>query len=176
MYKIIDSLKDKSLIAIEGEPATGKTTLADFLHEELDCNIVSVDDFYLPIERRDEKSFLEGGNNIDFVRLIDQVILKHLNKETIEFKAYDCPLKKYTEINTLEYRPVLVIEGSYSLRKELLKYFDYKILMETDSITQLERLKSRPNYQDFLDKWIPLSKTFIEELSINNIVDKVIEN
>ncbi|MBI9010081.1 MAG: AAA family ATPase [Tenericutes bacterium] len=176
MYKITSLLKVKKLIAIEGEPASGKTTLANFLQKELDCNVVSVDDFYLPIEKRNELSFLKGGNNIDFERLIHEVILKHLQKEDIVYKGYDCKINEYEETKTLKYKEVLIIEGSYCLRVELLEYFDYKILMEVDSITQLDRLKLRPNFKDFLDKWIPLSNNFIKENNVTKIVDKIIKS
>lgn len=175
MYKIINQIKDKKIIAIEGEPASGKTTLAKFFHEELNCNVVSIDDFYLPLNKRNETSFKKGGNNIDYQRLIKEVILKHINMQKIEYKSYDCRLNKYTDIIELTYKPILIIEGSYSLREEVIQYFDFKILMKVDLDTQLVRLKARSNYQDFLDRWIPLSKGFIQDNNIKNIVDIITE-
>ena len=171
MYKMIEQLSDKKLIAIEGEPASGKTTLAAFLQKELKANVVSIDDFYLPLSKQNKLSFIKGGNNIDYDRLIKEVIQKHSNKESIEYMCYDCKINQYTNVKKIKYNPILIIEGSYSLGKPLLKYYDYKILLEIDSKTQLLRLKERFNYQDFIDRWIPLSRTFIHENNIKEIVD-----
>jgi uridine kinase len=168
---MIEQLIGKKLIAIEGEPAAGKTTLAKILQKELNANVISIDDFYLPIEKRNESTFKEGGNNIDYDRIIDEVIQKHLNNQPIEYRSYDCRLNQYMDVIRLESKPTLIIEGSYSLGKQLLQFYDFKILLEIDSVTQLNRLRDRKNFQDFIDKWIPLSKRFIKKNNITQLVD-----
>jgi uridine kinase len=80
-------------------------------------------------------------------------------------------INQYTKVKNFKYKPILIIEGSYALGKPLLQYYDYKILLQIDSKTQLLRLKERFNYQDFIDRWIPLSRTFIHENNIKEIVD-----
>jgi uridine kinase len=173
MYRKIEQLNNKKLIAIEGEPASGKTTLAVFLQKEINANVVSIDDFYLPIEKRNKSTFEKGGNNIDYERLIKEVIQKHIQKEIIQFRRYDCQKNQYTDTIVLKPKPTLIIEGSYSLGRQISKYFDFKILIEVNSKTQLSRLKERLNYQDFINRWIPLSRDFIEENLIKEIVDVI---
>lgn len=42
------------LVAIDGRCASGKTTLAGKLRSALKCNVVHMDDFYLPFAKRTE--------------------------------------------------------------------------------------------------------------------------
>lgn len=174
MHNIADQLKNKKLIAIEGEPASGKTTLANYLKTELDCNVVSIDDFYLPLNKRNEFTFKKGGNNIDYERIIKEIILKQRQKKDIQYQVYDCRVNEYTELKILKYKPILILEGSYSLKEEIYNYFDYRILITVDSKVQLERVMKRPNYQDFLDRWIPLSRNFLKEKKVHQKVEFIL--
>lgn len=176
MKSLLDVFKNKTLIAIEGEPGVGKSTLANFLKKRLNANVISIDDFYYPIEKRSPVNFLTGGNNIDFTKLITEVIEKHLNKETIKYSSYNCKTSSYSEVKEISHKPVLILEGSYVLRKEIIDYFDYKILLKADKNLQNERLLTRPNYNDFLEKWIPLSRDFLDDNSIEKLVDLMIKN
>lgn len=171
MLNLIEGLKAKKLIAVEGEPGTGKTTFANQLKIMLNANLVSIDDFYKPEFKRDELSFKKGGNNIDYERLINQVIKPFLAKKEIVYEKYDCQTDAYISSIYLKHKPILIIEGSYCLGKKLFDYYDYKILLSIDNLTQSSRLKSRNNFDDFGDIWIPLSKAFIKENSIREIVD-----
>ena len=40
------------ILAIDGRCGAGKTTLAHWIQENTGCNVVSVDDFYLPLAQR----------------------------------------------------------------------------------------------------------------------------
>ncbi len=176
MLSLVNDLKKSSLIAIEGEPGAGKSTLARYLKNQLNANLVSIDDFYLPLSKRDKDTFAKGGNNIDFKRLFNEVISKHINKESIEYRSYNCQTDTFSEVISLSHTPILIIEGSYVLRPEIINYFDYKILLTILQKQQAKRLSSRPNYPDFVKKWIPLSRTYIKDNDISNKVDRIIED
>lgn len=176
MLKLLSKLKDKRVIGIDGEPATGKSTLANYLKNNLDANVVSIDDFYLPIERRNEYTFNKGGNNIDYHRLIEEVIQKHFNNQDLDYMSYNCKINKFDRNITQTYKPILIIEGSYSLGSKLFDYYDYKILLKVDKSIQLSRLESKKNFEDFLKRWIPLSRSFIEENHLESKVDEIIKS
>ena len=48
--------KDKIIIAIDGQCCAGKSEMARFMAENLDCNVFHLDDFYLTEEERQNKS------------------------------------------------------------------------------------------------------------------------
>jgi len=176
MLKLLSKLKDKKIIGIDGEPATGKSTLAMYIKNNLDVSVVSIDDFYLPIEKRNESAFIRGGNNIDYKRLIEEVISKHLKKKDLEYASYNCKTNMFDKIITQNYKPILIIEGTYSLRKELFDYYDFKILLKVDKSIQLSRLESKRNFEDFLKRWIPLSRNYIIDNQLESKVDEIIKS
>lgn len=50
------------LVAIDGSCTSGKSTLADALAEEYDCNLFHMDDFFLrPLQRTAERLAETGG-------------------------------------------------------------------------------------------------------------------
>ena len=49
------------LVAIDGRCAAGKTTLAGELQAALGCNVVHMDDFYLPFSRRTAERMARPG-------------------------------------------------------------------------------------------------------------------
>ena len=63
------------LVAIDGRCASGKTTLAGKLRSVLECNVVHMDDFYLPFSKRTEDRMAQPGGNMDFDRLLFEVLL-----------------------------------------------------------------------------------------------------
>ena len=58
-----------ALLAIDGRCGSGKSTLAAWLAEQLPCNLVHMDDFYLPMDRRRPDWAEHPGANMDFARL-----------------------------------------------------------------------------------------------------------
>ena len=63
------------ILAIDGRCASGKTTLANELSQSLNCNIVHMDDFYLPFALRTPERMAQPGGNIEFERLKNEIIL-----------------------------------------------------------------------------------------------------
>ena len=62
------------LAAIDGRCAAGKTTLAEQLREMLGCNVIHADSFFLRPEQRTEERLNTPGGNIDYERLLAEVI------------------------------------------------------------------------------------------------------
>lgn len=54
------------LVAIDGRCTAGKTTLAGLLQGKRSCNVVHMDDFYLPFAKRTPERMAQPGGNMDF--------------------------------------------------------------------------------------------------------------
>ena len=77
LYNRIDelSLQRKSIaIAIDGNSASGKSSLAALLKSKYFCTVIHMDDFFLrPVQRTPER-LKEPGGNIDYERFVEEVI------------------------------------------------------------------------------------------------------
>ena len=66
--------KSHVLVAIDGNCAAGKTTLAKKLAEHYDCNVLQMDDFFLRPEQRTPERFAQAGGNVDYERFALEVL------------------------------------------------------------------------------------------------------
>jgi uridine kinase len=133
--------KSKFIIGVDGAGGSGKSTFVNELAENLiNTEIVRMDDFYKPEYLRKEPN---AGNEIGFFfdwrKLEREVLIPFTNYSDINFQKYDWPS------NTLKYRQKIpresniIIEGVYSIRKELADYYDLKIWIDCPSEICLAR-------------------------------------
>ena len=169
----------KKLIGIEGLPGSGKSFYAKNLATKLNCNVLNIDDFYVPLKQRNKDSFKKGGNNIDYSRFIKEIIEPFFNNEDIHYQAYNCQSNSYSNYINIKNLDTLIIEGNYIYRKELFKYFTYTYFIKADNLTIKNNIINRSNeetYKIFENKWIPLAQSYLEEIDIENIVDCIVFN
>lgn len=60
-------------------------------------------------------------------------------------------------------RPLLIVEGSYSMRPELRRLYDLTVFLSIGDALQRQRILARngpERYQLFLEKWIPLEERY----------------
>ncbi len=173
IYDILNE-KGKVIIAIDGDCASGKSTLAEILKEKFDANIIHSDDFFLPLELRNEERLLIPGGNIYFERLKSEVI-DNLEND-FAYRPFSCKTMSLMKEVNVSKKDVTIIEGSYSLSPYLGKYYDLSIFLQIESFLQLERLKIRNEkmLEDFINKWIPLEKKYFKAFDIKNKADIVI--
>ena len=177
--KIIDNLKDKDkfIILIDGYAGSGKTTLSKILSEELNATLIHVDDFYLPIEKRNSDWFETPAGNIDFSRLNDEVIIPFKKKETLIINKFNPRKQELEHLGKLNYNPKLIIEGSYSMHPEIKLDGTYKIFMKCNDIKQKERLivREKDNYINFKNTWIVKELNYHQTFNIEKKSDQVID-
>ncbi|MFR3310794.1 MAG: hypothetical protein ACLTTQ_09535, partial [Christensenellales bacterium] len=87
--------RGRTIIAIDGRCAGGKTTLAHAAEELLlargiPCRTLHTDDFFLRPEQRTEQRMKTAGGNIDFERLRDEVLLPLSRGESCLCRPYRC--------------------------------------------------------------------------------------
>ncbi len=161
------------IIAIDGPSCSGKTTFSNYLSK----NVVHIDDFYLPLNLRTKEIMDTLGGNINFDRLIKEIIIPYKENNEIIYRPYDCHKYKYLEPIKLDNNENLIIEGAYSHHPILSKYIDYKIFIDIDSITQRKRIliRNKDNANDFFNIWIKREEDYFKQLNIKESSDLVME-
>lgn len=165
------------VISIDGPCGGGKTTLANEIEKRLGYNILHMDDFYLPFDKRDKNWMNIIAGHMDFDRLITTVLKPYKEKRKTNYISYDCHSDKYLQEIPIDLDRFLVIEGSYTSHPALKEFVDVKIFVDIDSEEQVKRLTKRnPKVVDkFLSMWVPFENRYFEELSIKNKSDLVVK-
>ena len=177
--KNLISQKSNPVIAIDGCCASGKTTLAKKIAEEIGAQIIHADDFFLPPEMRSAERLALPGGNIHYERFADEVINGINCGKIFEYRIFSCKTGCYNGTESVDPSKPIIIEGAYSLRPEFDDIYDYKIFMTVDEDIQLDRILKR-NGKDslgiFKSKWIPLENRYFEHFNIADKCDMVIKN
>lgn len=180
--KINTLLQEKSslVVAIDGNCGSGKTTLAKSLAAQFDCNVIGMDDFFLPFPLRTEERLREPGGNVHYERFLEEVIKPiqqnkivtgspENKKVTITYRHFQCSLGTYDRVITLPWKPLTIIEGSYCMRPEFRSAYDYSIFLSCSKEEQERRILTRDGeaaLQNFREKWIPMENRYFELLKV----------
>lgn len=189
LFEAIDKLireKEHVIIAIDGKCGSGKSTLANILSEVYSSNIIHMDDFYLPLDLRTKERLNEPGGNVHYERFASQILpaLSDLKQKVPgnnckftdhTYQIFDCHTMDYKEKpGIIADRPLTIVEGSYSLRPELIGAYDLKVFLDISLRTQKERLLARNGeeaFKNFESKWIPMELKYFDEYDIKNCCD-----
>ena len=166
--------KGSCVIAIDGMCASGKSTVAAFLSNVFDANIIHADDFFLPPEKRTAERLAEVGGNMDRERLAE--VLESAVKSDFSYRPYQCWRGVLGDELCFVNKPLLIVEGSYSLHPELQRFYDIKVLSLISADEQLERLEKRnPELVErFVNEWIPMENRYFEGMNTAENADFVI--
>lgn len=176
--KINFDSKKPFLIAIDGRCAAGKTTFANNLKQEFNCNIIHMDHFFLRTEQRTKERYEEPGGNIDRKRLIDEVMIPLIQGLPFSYQVFDCKLMTLSEKIHIEPKAVTIIEGSYSCHPCLKDYYDLRVFLNIDKERQINRIIQRNGIESaeiFRNKWIPLEERYFEAYDVMSCCDLVVE-
>ncbi|ULT59813.1 AAA family ATPase [Neobacillus drentensis] len=145
MIGSIDSIPKKQstlLIGIDGCGGSGKSTIAKKLKDKCyDVTVVHMDDFYLPssqiIKIHPEKKPI--GADFDWKRLLNQVLEPINQNKEGHYQRYDWETDGLTEWHTVPIGGIVIIEGVYSIRRELAKKYDFTIWVHCPRELRLSR-------------------------------------
>ncbi len=171
--KEIETNKKPIVIAIDGRAASGKTTLAKYISEIMDCDVIHLDDFFLPSTLRTEERLKEVGGNIHYERFKKDVI-NHLSDDHFTFSKFNCRLMREEGTVSINKHDYLIIEGSYALHPYFGHYYDFSIFSDVDENIQLMRIENRNGMmqlQRFKDEWIPKEEAYFKLYEISNKVN-----
>lgn len=166
--------KGSLLIAIDGRCSSGKTTLASYLKEDLGCNVIPMDHFFLQPHMRTKERMSQPGGNVDYERFLAEVLLPLTKGKSFSYRPYNCHIQQLGNAVSVNPSPITIVEGSYSCHPQLRAYYDYCIFLTTSYENQLERIAARNGSQSltaFKERWIPLEELYFEKMDIANQCD-----
>ena len=164
-------------VAIDGMAAAGKSTLGTLLQKRYHCNLIHMDDFFLPPELRTPDRFATPGGNVHHERFKAQVQTGLSTGKSFTYDLFDCHSMSYTSKLTVTPNTLTVIEGSYALHPSLRDFYDLKVFYPIDSKLQLERILKRNGEEcmlRFRDRWIPLENEYIAACGVKECADFVL--
>lgn len=152
------------VIAIDGLCGSGKTTFAGLLACLLPCNVIHMDDFYLPVGLREENWRQIPAGNMDLSRLITEVLEPLLREQPVVTRPFSCQTGDYGQETVLFPKPLTVIEGSYAHHPRLREFYDKMYFLTCPEETRLQRLRAREGdyFKMFESTWIPMERLYLK--------------
>ena len=180
LYSRIDELllqKKSIAIAIDGNSASGKSSLAALLKPDYSCNVIHMDDFFLRPSQRTPARLKEPGGNIDYERFGKEVIRPLKAGEMFSYRPYNCRTMELSEPVIVNPNRINVIEGVYSLHPHFIEAYDIKVFLSLDETVQRRRLSERNAeiYERFVNEWIPMETGYFEFFRISEKCDFIFD-
>lgn len=185
-------------VGIDGVDASGKTTLADSLADYLkskniDVIRASIDGFHNPQSIRYQKGrnshegyYRDSFNN---QAIIENLLAPLGENGNLKYRKAIFDFKTDSEvvlpIETANKDSVLIMDGVFLFRPELINYWDLKVFIEADFKITVARATKRDGYylgseQEILDKYnqryVPGQQLYFQEAKPQETADIVIEN
>ncbi|MBE6836679.1 MAG: uridine kinase [Ruminococcus sp.] len=170
------SEKSPLIVAIDGRCASGKTTLAQKLREEFQCNTISADHFFLQPHQRTKERLSTAGENIDHERFLSEVLVPLKANKDFYYRPFDCSTGGFGEEIHIKSQPLTIIEGSYCCHHKLREYYDIKLFLTISPEEQKKRIVLRDGAEKaeiFKNKWIPLEEEYFTKCDIKNHCDYI---
>jgi len=185
-------------VGIDGVDASGKTTLANLLADYLKSQNVdiiraSIDGFHNPksIRYKKGRNSPEGYYKDSFNNqaIIDNLLAPLGENENLQYKKAIFDFKTDSEVvlpvETANKDSILIMDGVFLFRPELVNYWDLKIFVEADFKITVSRATKRDGYylgseQEILDKYnqryVPGQQLYFHEAHPQETADIIIEN
>lgn len=166
------------VIAIDGMSGSGKSTLGELLHKNFpESNLFHMDDYFLQPHQRTPERLAETGGNVDYERFKEEIIL-HLNdREGFRFRPYNCCTQSLEDEIHLPWKPIAIIEGSYSQHPYFGDNYDLKIFCGISAEEQKQRIINRNGermWERFELEWIPKENAYFEAFQLRQKLETII--
>ena len=129
-----------------------------------------MDDFFLRPEQRTAARLAEVGGNVDRERFTEEILLPLSQNKEVRYRPFDCSTQTLGDEITAVSKKLTIIEGAYSMHRDLERYYDFSLFLDIDKNVQKKRILNRntPNMaKRFFEEWIPLeNKYFLNILKI----------
>lgn len=161
------------VIAIDGNCAAGKTTLASVLEKEYDCNVFHMDDFFLRPEQRTVERYAQPGGNVDYERFQEEVMIPLKKGIAFSYRPFSCKTFSLSEAVEVTPKVLNVVEGTYCLHPYFGDVYDLRLFLSIDPEMQKQRIYQRPQHvqERFFTDWIPMEKLYFDFYQIPEQAD-----
>lgn len=170
--------KDNLMIAIDGYAASGKTTLAQMLSEVYHANVFHIDDFFKKMDANLNDPLSVHGNNIDFIKINETIIAPLVKQEAVSYRLFDFKKHQHTDLVTVGYKSMNIIEGAYSMHPSLKVTYDFKIFLSVCTFKEWGRVYQRNGLKRlliYIKKWIPKERRYFKTMHIREQADLIIK-
>ena len=176
----IDALLERGgnvVVAIDGSCTAGKTTLADRLKTEYDCNVIRMDDFFLRPEQRTLQRFQEIGGNVDYERFQEEVLTQLRQGRAFSYRPYDCSTGSLKAPVQVQPKQLTIVEGTYSQHPYFGDVYDLRIYLRVSEELRHQRILARPEFlhKRFFEEWIPMEQRYFETFAIGEKSDLALD-
>ncbi|WP_319477851.1 hypothetical protein [Marispirochaeta aestuarii] len=165
------------LIAVDGIGTSGKSSLGAELARELKCELIHVDDYFLPFSLRTPQRMTDCPmGNVEWERL-EREILQQVGNPRAVSRHFDCSSADYSGPVVYNLSGTVIIEGVSSLRKALRNYYDLKLFIEISPGERLRRIALRdPEWKQrkWHSEWIPLEDSYFAAEMPEKAADHII--
>lgn len=157
-----------AIAAIDGRCGSGKTGLAALIARVFPCSVVHMDDYYLPPAQRSAAWEQTPGGNMDFARILEEVLQPAGRGEAICCRPFSCHAGRLGKAFQLPPRPLTVVEGSYSHHPLLTARYGLRIFLTCSKKEQARRLKAREgdSFPAFQHRWIPMEERYLASCGV----------
>ena len=161
--------QERPLITIDGPCASGKTTFAAQLAEQLSAAVVHTDDYVIPHAQKTGERLAVPGGNCDAERLFHEVIRPWKEGLPVRTRRYDCRRDRLLPEELLPDSSVLILEGSYCNLPVIRQRADMRFFLDTPWEIREKRLRERESTESlkrFFDRWIPLEDAYFSAFGL----------
>ncbi|MBQ3001204.1 MAG: AAA family ATPase [Bacilli bacterium] len=166
IINFVESCPNKSIIAVEGKCASGKTTISANL---TDYTVIHMDDFFLPMHKKTPARMEEVGGNIDYElvhKTLEALILSlNNNQDTFKFKIFDCSNQTYVD-KEIKIKEKIILEGVYSTHYYFQHLINYIIYVDVSQDVQYERISKRKMADRFFNEWMKYEEAYFKKYNI----------
>lgn len=131
------------LVAIDGLPVSGKSTLAERFARELSAVTIYLDDFVRP--QNEWRGVVAPAFPFPYIRYdaFLATVTTLARGETAQYQLYDWSSGQLADWRTVSPNGLTVIEGVSSLHPDLAPLYDVRFWIESDAKTTLEASLAR---------------------------------
>jgi uridine kinase len=177
--KNINRSHETLIVGIDGCGGSGKSTLARILeNNDNSITVVEMDDFYKPSNLRSQTNNTSIGEDFDWKRVEKQVILPLIQNKVARYQKYDWNNDTLTEWCSVPTGGIVIIEGVYSTRKELSKYYDFKIWVDSPREIRLQRGIERDGIEAryiWERDWMPKEDRYVKEHKPYEVANLIVD-
>ncbi|MBN2794680.1 MAG: hypothetical protein JXR88_04690 [Clostridia bacterium] len=186
---------DIIIVAIDGIDASGKTSFANEVKEAIKNRPVlrlSMDDFHNPKEQRIKRGYLspEGYyyDSFDYAFLLDQILkplkggVLKIPTKLFDYKTEQSLVEEWVE---LEKHTIIIFDGVFMMRDQLIEFWDYSIFLEITFDEALNRgLRRDIHYfndqrlliEKYNKRYLPGQSIYLTDVNPKDKVDMVIDH
>jgi uridine kinase len=166
-----------AVVSIDGCCGSGKTRLAALIARLFPCNVLHLDDFYLPPDRRPPHWEAIPAGHMDLERFLEEALLPARAGQPISYRPYDCRTGQLGPAALLPPRPLTVVEGCYAQHPLLASRYDKALFLTCSPAVQVRRLQAREGarFPAFRERWIPLERQYFRLCRVEQAADLTLD-